>query len=187
MRRKIVLCNVVGRDIGSFVEEARRRIDEEVDLAPGYFVTFGGQFESQQRAMKHLTWLMLGVILVIFVILFSSFGSVRQALLVILNIPTTLVGAIIALLVAGETMNVSSTIGLIALFGICVQNDIVLVGKINDLRRAGRSAAGRRDGRGVAQVPPHPDDRPGDDRRRASACAQPSPVPSCTGRSPSST
>ena len=139
MRRKIILCNVVKRDIGSFVKEAQQKIEEEVSLPPGYFVSFGGQFESQQRAMEHLTTLMLIVILIIFVVLFSSFGSIWQALLIILNIPTTLIGGILGLLIAGQTINVSSTIGLIALFGICVQNDVILVAKINDFRRQGLS------------------------------------------------
>jgi len=137
MRRKIILCNIVKRDIGSFVKEARQKIDEEVSLPPGYFVTFGGQFESQQRALQHLTTLMIIVILIIFVVLFTSFGSIWQALLIILNIPSTLIGGILGLLIAGQTINVSSTIGLIALFGICVQNDIILVAKINDFRRHG--------------------------------------------------
>ena len=139
MRRKIIKGNVEGRDIGGFVREAEAKIEAEVDLPAGYFVTFGGQFESQQRALHHLTLLMLLVILIIFVILFSSFGSVRQAFLVIMNIPSALIGGIVGLLIAGETLNVSSTIGLIALFGICAQNDIILVAKINDLRRKGRS------------------------------------------------
>lgn len=139
MRRKIILCNIEGRDIGGFVEEARAIIDAEVSLPAGYYVTFGGQFESQQRALRHLTLLMGLVILIIFVILFSSFGSVRQAFLVIMNIPSALIGGVVALLVVGETLNVSSTIGLIALFGICAQNDIILVAKINDLRRRGAS------------------------------------------------
>jgi len=137
MRRKIILCNVVKRDIGSFVKEARARIDRDISLPPGYFITFGGQFESQQRAMEHLTTLMLVVVLIIFIILFSSFGSIRQALLIIMNIPTTLIGGILALLIAGQTLNVSSMIGLIALFGICVQNDIILLAKINDFRKRG--------------------------------------------------
>jgi cobalt-zinc-cadmium resistance protein CzcA len=136
-RRKIILCNVVDRDIGGFVEEAWARIEEEVSLPPGYYVTFGGEYESQQRAMRHLTMVMLLVILIIFVVLFSSFGSLRQAFLIILNIPTTLLGGILGLLIAGQTLNVSSTIGLIALFGICAQNDVILVAKINDLRRHG--------------------------------------------------
>jgi cobalt-zinc-cadmium resistance protein CzcA len=139
MRRKIILCNVVGRDIGSFVKEAQQKIAEEIALPPGYYVTFGGQYESQQRALEHLTTVMLIVILIIFVVLFSSFGSIRQALLIIMNIPTTLIGGILALLITGQTLNVSSTIGLIALFGICVQNDVILVAKINDFRREGLS------------------------------------------------
>jgi cobalt-zinc-cadmium resistance protein CzcA len=136
-RRKIIMCNVVDRDIGSFVQEAQDRMEAEVDLPPGYYVTVGGQYESQQRALRHLTMVMLVVILIIFVVLFSSFNSIRQALLIILNIPTTLLGGMLGLLIAGQTMNVSSTIGLIALFGICVQNDVILVAKINDLRRQG--------------------------------------------------
>jgi cobalt-zinc-cadmium resistance protein CzcA len=139
MRRKIILCNVVKRDIGGFVQEAQQKIDKKVSLPPGYFVSFGGQYESQQRAMHHLTTLMLIVILIIFVILFTSFGSIWQALLIILNIPTTLVGGILALLIARQTINVSSTIGLIALFGICVQNDVILVAKINDFKKQGLS------------------------------------------------
>lgn len=139
MRRKIILCNIVKRDIGSFVEEAQQKIDEEVSLPPGYFVTFGGQFEGQQRAFKHLTTLMLIVILIIFVVLFTSFGSVWQASLIMISIPATLIGGILGLLIAGQTINVSSTIGLIALFGIGVQNDVILLAKINDFRRLGLS------------------------------------------------
>jgi len=139
LRRKIILCNIEGRDIAGFVEEARAVIEAEVTLPTGYYVTFGGQFESQQRALRHLALLMALVILIIFVILFSSFGSIRQAFLIIMNIPSALIGGIVALIIVGETLNVSSTIGLIALFGICAQNDIILVAKINDLRRRGAS------------------------------------------------
>lgn len=139
MRRKIAMCNVVGRDVGSVVEEAQRRLAAEVALPSGYYVTFGGQFESQQRALRHLAVVMALALLVIFVVLFASFGSVGQALLIILNIPTTLAGGILALWFVGETINVSSTIGLIGLFGVCAQNDIILVAKINDLRARGLS------------------------------------------------
>jgi cobalt-zinc-cadmium resistance protein CzcA len=137
MRRKIILCNVVGRDIGGFVEEAKAKLEQGLRLPPSYSFSFGGQYESQQRALRHLGMVMILVLGVIFVVLFSSFGSVWQAFLVIINIPSTLVGGIIALLVAGETINVSSTIGLIALFGICAQNDIILVAKINELWKKG--------------------------------------------------
>jgi len=137
MRRKIIQCNVVRRDIGGFVEEAQRRIEQNVALPAGYQVSFGGQYESQERALRHLGLVMLIVLLIIFVVLFASFGSVWQAFLVIFNIPSTLVGGILGLLFAGQTINVSSTIGLIALFGICAQNDIILVAKINALRKKG--------------------------------------------------
>jgi cobalt-zinc-cadmium resistance protein CzcA len=139
LRRKIILCNLANRDIGSFVKEAQQKIQDEVDLPAGYFVTFGGQFESQQSAMRHLTSIMLIIILVIFVILFTSFGKIWQATLIMISIPITLIGGIIGLLVAGQTLNVSSTIGLIALFGIGIQNDVILVAKINDFVKEGLS------------------------------------------------
>ena len=157
-RRKILLCNVVDRDIGSFVEEARAIIAEEVDLPAGYYVIFGGQYESQQRAMRHLTMVMLLVILIIFVVLFTSFRSLRQALLIILNIPTTLLGGMLGLLIAGQTMNVSSTIGLIALFGICAQNDVILVAKINELRCRGNGTERSRHRRSDDEIPADFDD-----------------------------
>jgi cobalt-zinc-cadmium resistance protein CzcA len=138
MRRKVIVGNVTGRDVGGFVEEATESIRREVDLPAGYLVRFGGQYESQQRAMRHLTVLMLVVAVIIFVVLFLAFGSLWQALLVVLNMPLTLSGGIVALAVTGQTLNVSSTIGLIALLGICAQNDIILVGKINDLRKSGK-------------------------------------------------
>jgi cobalt-zinc-cadmium resistance protein CzcA len=137
MRRKVIVGNVTGRDVGGFVEEAAEAIRREVELPAGYFVRFGGQYESQQRAMHDLTVLMLVVAVIIFVVLFLAFGSLWQALLIVLNMPLTLSGGIVALAVTGQTLNVSSTIGLIALLGICAQNDIILVGKINDLRKGG--------------------------------------------------
>jgi cobalt-zinc-cadmium resistance protein CzcA len=136
-RRKIILCNVVGRDIGGFVKEAEARIHEANLLPEGYSLTFGGQFESQQRTMKQLTWMMLIVGLSVLVVLFASLRSLRQCLILLLNIPMTLAGGIVALYLAGQTLNVSSVIGFIALFGIALQNGVVLVGKINDLRREG--------------------------------------------------
>jgi cobalt-zinc-cadmium resistance protein CzcA len=137
MRRKIILASVVDRDVASLVDEARERIEASVTLPTGYYVEFGGSFENQQRAMRNLSILMGIVILVIFVILFSSFGSILQASLVILSIPLSLVGAVVALLLAGSTLNVSSMIGLIALIGVCVQNDVILIAKIRDFRNEG--------------------------------------------------
>ncbi|NQT12331.1 MAG: efflux RND transporter permease subunit, partial [Planctomycetes bacterium] len=137
MRRKTVLSNVVGRDVGRFVEDAKARINQSVSLPPGYYFTFGGQFESQQRTMRQLMWMMLVVALSVLVVLFASLGSMRQSVLLLLNIPMTLSGGIIALYLTGQTLNVSSVIGCIALFGIALQNGVILVGKINDLRKGG--------------------------------------------------
>jgi cobalt-zinc-cadmium resistance protein CzcA len=139
MRRKIILCNVEGRDIGSFVEDAQRAINEHVDLPPGCHVSFGGQYESQQRAMRHLTVVLMVVVLTIFVILLSTFGRALEPVVIMLAIPLTLVGGVIGLTLAGETLNVSSTIGLIALFGIGIQNDVILIAKIRDLHQRGIS------------------------------------------------
>ncbi|MBN2292398.1 MAG: efflux RND transporter permease subunit [Pirellulales bacterium] len=137
MRRKIILCNVVGRDLGGFVEEAKAAIARKVDLPKGYHITFGGQFESQQRTERQLMWMMLFVGLSVLIVLFASLRSFRQSLLLLLNIPMTLSGGIIALYLTGQTLNVSSLIGFIALFGIALQNGVILVGKINDLRNKG--------------------------------------------------
>lgn len=136
-RRKILVCNVVGRDVVGFVQEATQRIKDTVPLPAGYRFAFGGQFESQQRTMRQLSWLMLIVGLSVLVVLFASLGSFRQSLLLLLNVPFTLAGGIVALYLSGQTLNVSSVIGFIALFGIALQNGVVLVGKINDLRRSG--------------------------------------------------
>ncbi len=137
MRRKLILCNVVGRDVVGLVEEVQREIEANVDLPLGYFIEFGGSYENQQRAMRDLSVLMVIVLLLIFVVLFSSFGSLLQASLIILAIPLSLFGAIVGLLIAGQTINVSSMIGLIALMGVCVQNDVILIAKINDYLQEG--------------------------------------------------
>jgi len=138
-RRKTILLNVVGRDVGGFVEEATAKIRASglFSQGDGYSFKFGGEFESQQRTMQQLKWMMLIVGLSVLVVLFASLHSIRQSLLLLLNIPMTLAGGIIALFLTEQTLNVSSVIGFIALFGIALQNGVVLVGKINDLRKNG--------------------------------------------------
>jgi cobalt-zinc-cadmium resistance protein CzcA len=138
MRRKLILCSVVGRDVVSLVEEVQQEVDAHLDLPAGYFIEYGGSYENQQRAMRDLSVLMVVVLLLIFVVLFSSFGSMLQASLIILAVPLSLFGALVGLLIAGQTMNVSSMIGLIALIGVCVQNDVILIAKINDYLKEGR-------------------------------------------------
>jgi heavy metal efflux system protein len=138
-RRIVVMSNVRGRDLGSFVAEVRSRLEREVALPPGYFIEYGGQFENQQRAMRRLTLIVPIVIGVIFVLLYLTFNSLKQALLVIGNVPFALIGGIGALWLRGMNLNLSASIGFIALFGVAMLNGVVLVSSINQLRLAGQS------------------------------------------------
>ena len=138
-RRIVVMSNVRGRDLGSFVAEVRSRLEREIALPPGYFIEYGGQFENQQRAMRRLTLIVPIVIGVIFVLLYLTFNSLTQALLVIGNVPFALIGGIGALWIRGMNLNLSASIGFIALFGVAMLNGVVLVSSINQLRLAGQS------------------------------------------------
>jgi cobalt-zinc-cadmium resistance protein CzcA len=137
-RRIVVQANVRGRDLGSFVAEARHNLDAGLRLPPGYSVEWGGQFENQQRATKRLMIVLPASVLIIFGLLFSTFNSVPQALLILLNVPFALVGGVAALWARGLTLNLSASVGFIALFGVAVLNGIVLVSAINGLRVEGR-------------------------------------------------
>lgn len=130
-----VQLNARGRDMGSLVEEAQRRIRAEVELPPGYLVTYGGQFELAQAANRRLMIVVPMTLLLIFAMLFASFNSVREALLIFLNVPLALVGGLIALFIAGQNLSVPSSVGFIALFGIAVLNGVVLVTYFNQLHR----------------------------------------------------
>ena len=136
-RRIVVLCNVTDRDIGGFVKQAQEKIDAAVKLPPGYTITWGGQFENQQRAMKRFAIVVPITIAAIFLLLFGSFGSVKQAVLVILNIPFALIGGILALFLGHFNLSVSASVGFIALFGVAVLNGVVMVSYFNELRREG--------------------------------------------------
>jgi len=128
-----VQCNVIGRDIGSFVEEAQRAIDEQVDLPPGYLVTWGGQFRLQQQANRRLALVVPATLVIVFLLLFSSFGSLKNSLLILMNIPLALVGGVIGLWLVGENLSVPASVGFIALFGIALENGMVLVTCLNQL------------------------------------------------------
>ena len=128
-----IQANVVERDIGSFVKEAQKQIAAKVTLPPGYLVTWGGQFRLQQEANKRLMVVVPITLLMIFFLLFSSFNSVKNAILILLNIPLALVGGIVALWLAGENLSVPSSVGFIALFGIALGNGMVLVTYLNQL------------------------------------------------------
>ena len=136
-RRWVVQGNVRGRDLGSVVADVRQRVSERVNLPPGYHVEYGGQFENQQRAMRRLTIIVPIVLATVFMMLWLSFGSVRHAMIIIVNVPLALIGGIIGLLVTGEYLSVPASIGFIALFGIAVQNGVVLVNCINQLSKKG--------------------------------------------------
>ncbi|MEZ5351762.1 MAG: CusA/CzcA family heavy metal efflux RND transporter [Bryobacteraceae bacterium] len=136
-RRIVVQSNVRGRDLGTFVAEVRKRLEAEVKLPPGYSMEFGGQFENQERAMKRLGLVLPLTAAIIFGILYATFHSFRQALLIILNVPFALVGGIAMLWLRGLNLNLSASVGFIALFGVAVLNGIVLVSAINRLREGG--------------------------------------------------
>ena len=137
-RMVIVQSNVRGRDLGGFAADVQREVAKRVSLPEGYFVTYGGQFENQQRAMKRLTIIVPLVLLLIVGFLYASFGNGRQALLVMLNVPFALVGGIAALWLRGLNVNLSASVGFIALFGVAVLNGVVLVAYINQLRDQGK-------------------------------------------------
>lgn len=136
-RRIVVQANVRGRDMGSFVAEAQRRIEAGLPLPAGYSTDWGGQFENQQRAMARLAIVVPVSITIIFGLLFATFQSTKNALLILLNVPFAMVGGIGALWLRGMNLNVSAMIGLLALFGVAVLNGIVLVSYINQLRASG--------------------------------------------------
>ena len=136
-RRIGVECNISGRDLGGFVAEARRTIGRDVALPPGYFLTWGGQFENQQRAMQRLAIILPATIGLILLLLFLTFGSLRLSLLVILDLPFALIGGVLALFVSGLYLSVPASVGFIALFGIAVLNGIVLLSYITELQEQG--------------------------------------------------
>ncbi|MHB1174759.1 MAG: efflux RND transporter permease subunit [Sulfuriferula sp.] len=140
-RYSVVIANVGGRDLVGFVEDARALVAQKLPLPTGYRITWGGQFENQQRAAARLTVVVPVALGLIFVLLFATFGSVRQALLILSNVPFALVGGIVALWVTGEYLSVPASVGFIALLGIAVLNGVVLVSYFNQLQSEGMKLA----------------------------------------------
>lgn len=132
-RKTIVQTNVEGRDLVSFVEEAKQSIEKEVKLPAGYYLTFGGEFENQQRAAAKLAIIVPLALFLVFILLFVSFGSLTQATMVLINVPLALIGGFIGLYLSGEYMSVPASVGFIALLGIAVLNGVVLVNYFNYL------------------------------------------------------
>jgi cobalt-zinc-cadmium resistance protein CzcA len=134
-RNASVKANLLGRDQGSFVAEAQKKVSEQVNLPPGYFMTWGGQFENQQRAVKRLAIIVPVTIFLIFALLFWAFRSIRMALLVLVMVPFTMVGGIAGLAVAGLHFSVSAAVGFIAVAGISVQNGVIMLEQILDFEK----------------------------------------------------
>lgn len=137
-RMAVVIANVAGRDLVSFVDEAKRVVADKIQLPAGYYLQWGGQFENQQRAAARLSIVVPVALGLIFLTLFSTFRSVRQSVLVLANIPFALTGGIIALWLTGEYLSVPASVGFIALLGIAVLNGVVMVTYFNQLRALGR-------------------------------------------------
>ena len=126
-----------GRDMGSFVEDARKRVQEKVKLPTGYYMTWGGEFENQQRAMSRLKVIVPVSVFLIFLLLFDAFKSIKYAVLILMNVPFALIGGIFALLIVRIPLSVSAAVGFIALFGVAVLNGVVMVTYFNQLREQG--------------------------------------------------
>ncbi len=134
-----IQANVIERDIVSFVEEAQQAMDAQVKLPPGYYATWGGQFRLQQEANKRLAIVIPVTLVIISLLLYSSFGSLKNAALILLNIPLALVGGVIALWISGQNLSVPASVGFIALFGIALENGMVLMTYLNQLVKDGIS------------------------------------------------
>jgi cobalt-zinc-cadmium resistance protein CzcA len=138
-RRIVIEANVTGRDLVGAVEEAQNAVSKLVQLSPGYYVKWGGQFENEQRAMARLAVVVPVVIGLIFLLLYFTFGNLRQAILILLAIPFAMVGGLAALLISGLYLSVPASVGFIALFGVAVLNGVVKIAYINQLRHQGVS------------------------------------------------
>lgn len=138
-RQVVVQSNVENRDVVGFVDEVRATIEREVELPQGYHITYGGQFENEQRAAKRLALVVPVSIALIFLMLFTTFRSVRQAGLIILNIPFAMIGGVVSLYFSGLYLSVPASVGFITLFGVAVLNGVVMVTYFNQLRAAGRN------------------------------------------------
>ncbi len=138
-RRIVVEANVRERDIGSFVEEAQLKLDETIKLPTGYYLEWGGTFENLQSARTRLAIVVPLSLFLIFILLFISFGSVKNALLIYTGIPFAIVGGVFSLLIRGMHFSISAGVGFIALFGVAVLNGVVMVSYINQLRQEGKT------------------------------------------------
>jgi len=138
-RRIVVQCNVTGRDLQSTVREIQQRVARVVKLPQGYRIEYGGQFESAERASQRLALMGIGVVAGIFLILGIAFGSYKDALIIMLNLPLALVGGVAGVFLAGGVLSLASIVGFITLFGIATRNGIMLISHVRQLREQGVS------------------------------------------------
>ncbi|MCK5730598.1 MAG: efflux RND transporter permease subunit, partial [Draconibacterium sp.] len=139
-RRLIVGINIKDIDLGTYVAELQKEINLKADIPSGYFISYGGTFENQQRAMRHLMLVVPLSIFIIIGLLYLNFGKMRYALLILLNLPFALSGGVFLLWMRGMYLSISASIGFVALFGVAVLNGIVLIDHINLLRKENKSA-----------------------------------------------
>lgn len=137
-RRVVVQLNVRGTDLGSFVEKAQAAIRDKIKLKEGYFITWGGQFENLEQASQRLTIVVPVALALIFILLFSTFGSLKQALMIFTGVPLAVTGGVFALALRGMPFSITAGVGFIALSGVAVMNGVVMVSAINRLRSEGR-------------------------------------------------
>jgi cobalt-zinc-cadmium resistance protein CzcA len=138
MRAVSIKANLTGRDQGSFVKEAQRKVKRDVSLPPGYTMTWGGQFENQQRAMARLKIVVPASLLAIFGLLFWMFRSYKIAAVILAIAPTTLIGGLVGLALSGMHLSISAAVGFIAVSGIAIQNGVIMVEEIVEMLRNGK-------------------------------------------------
>lgn len=139
MRRIAIKCNLIDRDQGGFVDEAMKKTSAQVELPPGYHIVWSGEFENQKRAMKRLMVIVPISLFLIFSLLFWAFKSIKHALLIVLNVPFALIGGLAALLLTHIHLSISAAVGFVALFGIAVQNGVILISQIRHWRQSGET------------------------------------------------
>ncbi len=136
-RRLVISANVADRDLRSTVDEIRKKIEAEVEMPENYYVTYGGQFESEAAASRTLMWTSLGALLIIFMLLFHEFGSVVQSVIILVNMPLAMIGGIWILVLTGAELNIPAIIGFISLLGITTRNGMLLMSRYNHLAAEG--------------------------------------------------
>lgn len=136
-RRLLISANVDGRDLRGAVNEIRDRVAEAVTLPEGYHIVYGGQFESEQAASRTLLWTSLGVLLIIFMLLYGEFHNAAQSAIILVNMPLALIGGVLILVITGGELNIPAIIGFISLMGISTRNGMLLISQFNQLAKAG--------------------------------------------------